>query len=113
MKASTVQNITKVRDFLSTQEGGVATLPEVVAATSLKNEAINGLSGAWSGPRTKPGTALWHNEKKGGFTILVLTEEGRAWTAPEKKATAVRTKKEHMTAEEAKKAVLAAATIGA
>ncbi len=108
MKASTIENITKVRDFLASQEGGVATLPEAVTATGLKHEAINGLSGAWSGPRAKPGTALWLNEKKAGYTILVLTEEGRNWVAPEKKATVVRAKKEVMSVEEAKKAVLAA-----
>lgn len=112
MKNDTATNIVTVRDFLVGQPHGAAVLTDVLSATGLKANTVNGLSGAWTGPASKV-TPVWRTEKKGDFTVLVVTEAGRTWTPPEKKAAAPTTKAKISTPEEAIAAVLGETEAGA
>lgn len=108
MKNDTATNIVAVRDFLAAQPHGAAVLPDVLTATGLKANTVNGLSGAWTGPASKT-VPVWRTEKKGEFTVLVITDAGRTWTPPEKKVAAAQTTKAKITTpEEAIAAVLGA-----
>lgn len=105
MKKSTVANLTAV---LATLLEGPETITKVVETTGLNANTVNALEGIWSWDKTGAIKPLFTRKTVGGHSFLVITEEGKAYKAPEAGAKAVRAPA--MTEEAARAALLAEMT---